>query len=47
MKITWYHSLEQYISTKNNIILAFEKKCGPFYNIFSTKHNLFIHSIDQ
>ena len=39
-KIMWYRSLEQYISKKNNSILAFEKMSTP-YNIFSTNHNIF------
>ena len=39
-KIMWYRSLEQYISKKNNTILAFEKMWTP-YNIFSTNHNIF------
>ena len=39
-KIMWYHSLDQYISKKNNTILAYEQMWTP-YNIFSSKHNIF------
>jgi hypothetical protein len=34
-KIMWYRSLEQYISKKNNIILAFEKMWTPLQYIFN------------
>jgi hypothetical protein len=34
-KIMWYHSLEQYISKKNNTILAFEKMWTPLQYIFN------------
>jgi hypothetical protein len=33
-KIMWYRSLEQYISKKNNTILAFEKMWTPLQYIF-------------
>ena len=34
-KIMWYRSLEQYISKKNNTILAFEKMWTPLQYIFN------------
>jgi dTDP-4-amino-4,6-dideoxygalactose transaminase len=34
-KIMWYRSLEQYISKKNNTILAFEKMWAPLQYIFN------------
>jgi hypothetical protein len=34
-KIMWYRSLEQYISKKNNTILAFEKLWIPLQYIFN------------
>jgi hypothetical protein len=33
--IMWYRSLEQYISKKNNTILAFEKMWTPLQYIFN------------
>jgi hypothetical protein len=34
-KIMWYHSLDQYISKKNNTILAYEKMWTPLQYIFN------------
>ena len=34
-KIMWYRSLEQYISKKNNTILAFEQMWTPLQYIFN------------